>query len=438
MRLLISERGKRADLKDLLSKARKLDIRVLHLLKLEVDEEIGNLLAEFLKSQSSCRGWQRIQLERCTGVGLQIVMQAVFSVSVERVIWNSKNFPTVCLSSIDDSSDSQKKHSSLQSLELHSVRLNVGNARFLKQALYQYKNIMALKLIECDLEDMEVASIIAQGLQQQNSLQSLNLSKCNIDDSTTAMFLEALKDSDNLKELDLSWTQCGEAAVRALSSLLEASTSLTKLHLANVFLMPPENQSPDTTNHIAVLAKAIERNSSLACLTLPGNDLDNSDLQALAFALTRNSTLKTLQLQDNNIDDHAISHILSVWQQWSSLHSLWLFGNPALGIEGIEQLTAAFPLQTQLQDLQFPTLGPNYKRLMQCQREVQYWGDLNKAGRRLLLQEVPLGVWPLVFARANRLNQQNSVSFLGKSTQGFSSANAIYHLLRGPVMFQKR
>jgi hypothetical protein len=202
--------------------------------------------------------------------------------------------------------------------------------------------------------------------------------------------------------------------------------------------MPPENQSPDTTNHIAVLAKAIERNSSLACLTLPGNDLDNSDLQALAFALTRNSTLKTLQLQDNNIDDHAISHILSVWQQWSSLHSLWLFGNPALGIEGIEQLTAAFPLQTQLQDLQFPTLGPNYKRLMQCQREVQYWGDLNKAGRRLLLQEVPLGVWPLVFARANRLNQQNSVSFLGKSTQGFSSANAIYHLLRGPVMFQKR
>jgi hypothetical protein len=65
-------------------------------------------------------------------------------------------------------------------------------------------------------------------------------------------------------------------------------------------------------------------------------------------------------------------------------------------------------------------------------RKIQHFKDLNRCGRILLAREggtmIPLSVWPLVMAQADRLLSDNTER----------SQNAIFHLLQGPALMQRR
>jgi hypothetical protein len=41
------------------------------------------------------------------------------------------------------------------------------------------------------------------------------------------------------------------------------------------------------------------------------------------------------------------------------------------------------------------------------QRDINYWGQLNRVGRNMLCEETLLEMWPLVLARVNRLEKED-------------------------------
>jgi hypothetical protein len=65
--------------------------------------------------------------------------------------------------------------------------------------------------------------------------------------------------------------------------------------------------------------------------------------------------------------------------------------------------------------------------------------DLNRCGRILLARDcamIPLSVWPIVLARANTLLVLDSTELVIDSKE--RAPNAIFHLLQGPALMQRR
>jgi hypothetical protein len=67
------------------------------------------------------------------------------------------------------------------------------------------------------------------------------------------------------------------------------------------------------------------------------------------------------------------------------------------------------------------------------EQKIQHFKDLNRCGRILLLARdgaIPLSVWSIVLARANTV--------LGHYRSAERTHNAIFHLLQGPALMQRR
>jgi hypothetical protein len=66
--------------------------------------------------------------------------------------------------------------------------------------------------------------------------------------------------------------------------------------------------------------------------------------------------------------------------------------------------------------------------LEECQRLLHYYTRLNRGGRRLVLgqETIPMGLWPLVLERANRLDFDHCSNSNGR-------AEVLYCLLHVPI-----
>jgi hypothetical protein len=71
-------------------------------------------------------------------------------------------------------------------------------------------------------------------------------------------------------------------------------------------------------------------------------------------------------------------------------------------------------------------------------QKIQHFKDLNRCGRILLARDgaIPLSVWPIVLARANTLLVLDSTELVIDSKE--RAPNAIFHLLQGPALMQRR
>jgi len=229
-------------------------------------------------------------------------------------------------------------------------------------------------------------------------------------------------------------------------------------------------------------------NTSLKRLTMVGNGLDDDYLESLMgiFAPRRPgkipSRLEELSLYGNRFSNHGVKILLKRLPRFPFLQRLYLgFQQPPLpelflplalrnsNHPSLRDRTTRFqpgllttdfvravvhsPENFRLTEVHILAETPGDEAL---QRSLRYHTKLNEGGRRILAccnnasgslsaESVPLGIWPLVLDRANRLYPLPSPPSVFASVEkggssraddDFHAGDLIYCLLHGPMVFE--
>jgi hypothetical protein len=157
---------------------------------------------------------------------------------------------------------------------------------------------------------------------------------------------------------------------------------------------------------ITGIAKALETNTTLATLSLPGIRLNNADAILLAQALSKNSSLRFLDIRFNHIYDTGMIRLAETARRKGSLlKGLGVVGNP-FGLKGSLALLMAAVDNPNLfyidVNASFADRGKFFHQ------KIRYHTALNRGARRLQQKTVPLGLWPLAMERSQLMSNDET------------------------------
>ncbi|KAL3909476.1 MAG: hypothetical protein SGILL_008072 [Bacillariaceae sp.] len=179
----------------------------------------------------------------------------------------------------------------------------------------------------------------------------------------------------SLQSLDLRGNRIGSLGARTIVDALIAACS---------------GDSSNSNDHHA-----------LTQLNLSCNCILHGDLigQLLAFSTTQ---LQSLDLGYNWLGDEEVEDICQGLRKNTSLRELNLFGCQRISHEGFRTLLDCIKNHnTSLHKVQLQAFDEEGRQLV---REINYWLNLNKAGRYLMKSTVPVseGLWPLVLSKSSK------------------------------------
>jgi hypothetical protein len=220
---------------------------------------------------------------------------------------------------------------------------------------------------------------------------------------------------------------CGADGAMALDTLLSTPTDTNPLQpshtISKLDLSYQQFERANIKLDVSLITSSLALNSTLMCLSISYNKLDDNDAESLAKVLSQNTTLQELDLRCNNIRDRGVIALATELVQQSTLRNLHLYGNP-FGEQGVNALLEAIRHNTNIQLLNMNYNSYGYE-------EIQYYACLNHAGRKLLkTEQVYPAIWPLVLERAEFVSR--------RSESLCSGLDIIYFLLRGPAVLSRR
>jgi hypothetical protein len=263
---------------------------------------------------------------------------------------------------------------------------------------------------------------LASGLKQNSSLCILSVDASKLGDAELVKVIDAVDSHPALKELSLRSNQGQRHALVALGKVLASKSC----RLRDLDLSAQSYDDGGLEGWLGSLVHDLQWSESLTRLNLGENDLLDTDMNDLGQILAR-CKLESLNLRENKI---TLSGFVSLTQNipkslkrfdfsWNNFnqeeaacHTLKLFEeHPQLWKDGFWWADSKSPIH----------------------QKIQHFKDLNRCGRILLVRggAIPLSVWPIVLARANRVLQYSS-------DYKERTANAIFHLLQGPALMQRR
>jgi Ran GTPase-activating protein (RanGAP) involved in mRNA processing and transport len=313
---------------------------------------------------------------------------------------------------------------SLLQLTVESVVWTQSGMEGFSQGLTSTRTLKELDLNSSTFGDDFVLEILSQGLEHNTTLSCVRLDRCNLQDRQLATLVNGLAEHRLLEELFLGCNLFRQEGMRAIADLLEQNRLRT---------LGMRHCLPDEDPPLNILLDAFPLNSSLKTLHLASNNLQDEDMGPLAAAL-QESSITTLDLTQNRITDQGMITLASNLSP--HLEKLWLLGNP-IGHAGAQALLELLKTtHLELSDVRLPTnLGFSKNAAMEeLQSQFQYYGRLNRGGRRLLTcnsRTVPRALWYLVLGRVNRLEWgRDDEKLVGQ-------ADVIYFLLHGPVLLER-
>jgi Ran GTPase-activating protein (RanGAP) involved in mRNA processing and transport len=366
------------------------------------------------------------------------------------------------------------KNAMLTSLSLHGCTLEDAAVPPLSFALKLNGHLQTLSLDGCGLSDEHIASILT-ALQHHPSLHTLSLQQ-NSCHTLGMAAIAALLHLDQLKDLDLSYLTRQKATKKvepvpsppqqeevvveddtkdANDNDADDESKDTAQDETKVDVQPkkaaskPESSNGDAQEQDDDDSKQAVRNTSLQVLQLAGNNLNDAYLSTLLPIFGKSSQLQELNLFGNRITDRGVLQaLINKLPLLNHLESLWL-GHNSLTATSAKLLAEAMHTNYNLMDVNLRTLaimGRNHnhntiqeERMDAYQDELDYYCRLNRGGRRIFgsSNEIPLGLWPLVLERANRIYWGASTGNTDTHNQEKAShaADVVYCLLHGPMLF---
>ena len=263
---------------------------------------------------------------------------------------------------------------------------------------------------------------LARGLRLNKTLTEVEFFGCGLEDSQLADICAAVRYHPRLQKLILNNNKAGSQCTLPLCTMLESNSCRVEELSLGFQAYDSESQFD-----ISQLAAALSKNTSLQSLDLSNLRLQDRDAVALAHMLTQNSTLTELKIARNKIGDEGISLFAERLPMMKGLKRLSLWGNP-FSEAAAKQLLAGLRCNTELESL-------DLFRQFKCSEQLIYYTYVNRGGRKILHGEpdkVPLSLWALVLARANKM-----VFTRRASEESAARLDVLYCLLRGPVLFAR-
>ena len=336
---------------------------------------------------------------------------------------------------------------------------------------------------------------LANGIRHNTSIRCIRLNRCQLHDAAIATLAAAVNGHPSLQELYFGGNRCHVQGMKAISSsLVHKDSRLIKLGLSNTLPNPNDiassvDNSSELQEHrmqrqscLQLLFDALRESTTLEVLHLSSNYLQDSEISALSASLASNphSGLLMLDLKNNDISDLGIKQFCdfkigkrSGYSDYAGipprLQKLWLLGNARLGPQGAQYLLHVMEAaHVELVDVRIPTyIGFRpHPGMRSLQSSLRYLSRLNKGGRRLVMQNhyngesqvkqksaegrsslkcelpnpllLPMGIWPFVFERVNRMKFGREFGRPNTDTLSGDRADVMYFLLsQSPVLWQR-
>ena len=450
----------------------------LHLNCIDINLDVATAVTRLILSSKSRGGggWKSIELEECTG-RVDFIMSVIMTHAIVRRV----KVTTFGLDRLDETTlfaiavgmqQLRQRHhhhnsdertttinntSSMSELIL-SATLTEDDAQILAEGIAKTTTLRRLCLLDSNLDQQAAETLASQGFQYNTSLHEFGLVACGQSDEWLETLLQSFRDHPCLERLDLRCLGMVSGNLAPVASLLEHKTcGLTSIDLSfkggcvDVPLDLTQFATALQNRNVQGLSMKLQH-LHLCSLLLTDDDMDC----VMDACIQASSTLETLNLSLNKITDVGIVHSIApkIANNELRLKNIYLDGN-AFHKNGASALRDALKTNTNVEKIRIPT---QYEEI---QHELDYYGRLNRGGRRLVFVRgkehdgnrihchdnvqqsnsntrvlsaalqlqpicIPIALWSFVLGRANRLNFENMAY----------QVDVIYCLLRnGPLMF---
>lgn len=304
----------------------------------------------------------------------------------------------------------------LQSLRIQDLLL-VEQVEALSNGLRSNKTLHTLDLSRSRIDDF---SVLAEGLNG-SCVKRIKLRSMGLHDTHVTAMMKSLKACPILESLDLSFNHI--QSLTTLGNFLSCSQcNLSDLSIGyqNIW------QSPSIK--IDCLTEALKVNETLTTLRLPRNKLSDSDAILISAALMENSTLENLDVRGNNLSDIGIIRLAETARDNSKggLRRIYTSNNP-FGVIGSHALLEAAMIN-------FNLLHIDNCKDDKINQQIRYQIALNRGGRKLLFEDPPLALWPLVMERSQLVSKEYDTNDNNSISMEFDTSSCDFDM-RSDVLF---
>lgn len=307
-------------------------------------------------------------------------------------------------------------------LNLSSNSVGLEGATAIGMLLNINTAIRMLNLHECNIGNDGLV-VLSHGLAANRSLDKLVLSKNQLNEDMALGALGRALQTSSLTILDLSMNKLGSQGLQALD--LHTNSTLETIELWG--------NGISITGGIFLSNTLSSLHSKIQNLNLRNNDLRDIGAEGIAFGLENNRSLRKIWLSSNHIGDEGATHLARSLRGHAALESIYLsccnIGNE--GAKAFAELlgdpTTTTTTQLRVLDLYRNQIGDSggdalaksmnqnvslhelnitYNRIQNTTslKQVRFLCKCNRAGRYLLQENnLPTGLWPLVFSKLNYL-----------------------------------
>lgn len=387
-----------------------------------VDTAILNTLIRLLSS----REWNGLHMAECSGLIPDLIEASSPLVAKLSILGDSLQMNNCCCQSL--SRGLQLPNTKLKKIMLR-VQLSEALAKALDQSLgSKYCKVEEL-IVPISISSPSSVALLANALRKSKSLKALKLNRHDLEwtmnEYQASTLMKSLEGHPSLKELSIQGSSCTDFGIRAMSGSIV--NSLYRLDLSN------HPFGGDELRGIQSLSHTLCNPNTLQYLSISGHSLSQEDVLSIADALSHESSrIEELHMNNCNLDDSSIIALAESLPRLKILKRLFLHDNP-FG----HSASAAFAIGTsknwELEHLVLPRRAG--QGADDSRPQIEYHLALNRAGRKLLRTNVgiPLSVWPIVLHRVGKTLKENYFS----NAQSAHHADAIYHLLQGPVLLER-